>query len=181
MIHAVLAAERGIDLRDDGGGNLHDGNSSQIRRRRECREVAGHSPSEREHYALSIQLRIRHAIVERREHLERLARLTGRNFDRDGIKAGRVERCGDTRAVNLRDIRIGDERRAAELEAGIARELTYAIENAAPDVHRMRIAPEFYAEGAHRRAPCSIKAASTLSAARSTLRSDVSTTASARE
>src|SRR5262249_29833595 len=121
-----------------------------------------------------------HAIVNRRQHLEGLARLAGRNLDDDGIETRSLERGADAAGIQLRDVGVADERRAPGLQAGLAREFADAVYDSAADVHRMRITSEFYTEGAHRFAPCLIKTARTSSAARSTFRSDVSTTTCAR-
>ena len=148
-VDAGLAAEGGIDLRRHRSGYLDDRETAQIGRRGEAGEVADDAAAEREDRACTVERGGREPVVNLLERGERFARLAGRDLDgRRGEARG--DQCGGgARAVEARDVGVGDERRAAGRQAGRAREFTEAVEEVGANVHRMRISAEFYAEGIH--------------------------------
>ncbi len=56
MVDSGLAADRGIHLRKQRGGNLHVADAALIARRREARDVADHAAAQRQHGRVAIHL-----------------------------------------------------------------------------------------------------------------------------
>ena len=53
-VHAGLAANRSVDLREQGCRHLHESNAAQISRGGKTRQVANHSAAQRDHHVASL-------------------------------------------------------------------------------------------------------------------------------
>ena len=67
-IHAGLAADGGIHLRDDRRGNLHEGKSAVKDGGHEAREIAHHAAAERHDHRLAVMSRADHLAAQGSPH-----------------------------------------------------------------------------------------------------------------
>ena len=89
VVHRGLAADRGVDLRQQRGGHLHDREAAQQRGGREAAEVADDAAAERDERRPALDARLEQAIVDEREPGEALVLLAVRDLDDDRDRSPR--------------------------------------------------------------------------------------------
>ena len=95
QVDAGLAADRGIDHRQQRGGHLHERQPTEIGRRGEARQVAGHPPADGHHRAAALHPHGHHRVVQPPYRRQVLARLLGGDLDHaHGIPGGLQRRPG---------------------------------------------------------------------------------------
>jgi hypothetical protein len=77
MVHRGLAADAGIDLREQRGRHLHERHAAQEGGGGEAGEVADDAAAERDDRAAAIEARIDQAVVEERQPGQVLATPSG--------------------------------------------------------------------------------------------------------
>ena len=82
MVDRSLATHRGIDLRQQGRGNLHKAHASHVNRCGKPRHIANHAAAERDDHGTPIQLRAQHGVKNLIECFPRFMRLTIRQNNR---------------------------------------------------------------------------------------------------
>jgi hypothetical protein len=95
VIHTRLAANRGVDLREQRRGQLHAGDAAQVCRGRESGHVANHAAAERDERRAAIGLRLDEPVVDAGRCRQRLVLLAVGDEDRRLA----AQRCGQCRAV----------------------------------------------------------------------------------
>ena len=55
MVHRDFAADAGVDLRQQGGGNLQEWHAAQIGRSDKSRQIADHAAAQRQNRAVAVQ------------------------------------------------------------------------------------------------------------------------------
>jgi hypothetical protein len=78
MIDTRLAADGGVDLRQQGGGHLHHRHPAQQGRGREAGEIADHAAAHRHDRRAPLEAGVQQAVVHALERGERLVLLTVR-------------------------------------------------------------------------------------------------------
>src|SRR4051794_37375281 len=87
QIYADLAPDRTIDLRKQGGGYLHKGKTTQIRRRNEASKIAHHTASEGDDERLALDSPGGEFVVTLLDDLQAFRSFAGRNANFLGLKA----------------------------------------------------------------------------------------------
>ena len=123
VVDAGLAAHRGIDLRQQAGGHLHEVDAALEAGGGKAGQVAHHAASQRHDQALAVQPCLQHAVMDGVELLPALAGLAGRHHDAHHLVCHRGQQCLNLGAVDRVDVAVGDDgHRAAacqRLEGGI--------------------------------------------------------------
>ena len=123
VVDAGLAAHRGIDLRQQAGGHLHEVDAALEAGGGKAGQVAHHATAQRHDQALAVQPGFQHAVMDGVELLPALAGLAGRHHDAHHLVCHRGQQRLDLRAVDRVDVAVGDDghRAAARqcLEGGI--------------------------------------------------------------
>ena len=114
-----LAANRGIDLREQRRRHLHVIDAASHHRRRKAREIADHAAAERHHHVVALDASGDQRLAYALECLELLRRLACRHDDFGRRDAGGIERLASRAEMQVRDRLVGDDRRlGAGLERG---------------------------------------------------------------
>ena len=109
-IHAGLAADRGIDLREQGGRDLAQRDAAQEGRRREAGDVADDATAERDDEILARHAVREQVVIDALDGRETLVLLAGRD---DGVRHGQRELLLELFEVERRDGRVRDDVDAA--------------------------------------------------------------------
>ena len=117
-VDAGLAADRGIDLRQERGRHLDEVHAAPHDACRETGEVADHAAAERNDRVAAFEPRGKHAVHDVLKCRETLGLLAGRQCDGDIADAGRVEAGSQCRKMRGGDVLVGDHSHA---NAGQAR------------------------------------------------------------
>jgi hypothetical protein len=115
-VDAGLAADRGIDLRQQGGGDLHEAHAAAHGRRREARQVPDDAAAERHHEVAALDAGGQDAVADPRPDVEGFRRLAGRDGDHRGGEAVRLEGPRQRLPVEGADMAVGDDRGGAGAE-----------------------------------------------------------------
>ncbi len=111
-----LAAHRGVDLGQKGGGDLDEIDAALVDRRREAREVADHPAAEGHDQVAAVELEIQQAAGQLGEMGEALGLLAGRQHDQLHVDPRRLQAPQQRLAMCGRDGLIGDHRRAGAFQ-----------------------------------------------------------------
>ena len=90
-VDAGLAADRGIDLRQQRGRHLHEIHAAPHDAGGKAGEVADDAAAERDDRIAALEPGGKHAVDHLLQRCEALGLLAGRQRDRDSADAGRVE------------------------------------------------------------------------------------------
>ena len=104
-----LAADRGIDLRQQRGRHLHVIKAAPHRRRRKAGEVADDAAAERNHEIAAFDARGDDRFADLFEHAEALGAFAGRNDERLYATAALGKRRFGGGEVVMLDVLIGDD------------------------------------------------------------------------
>ncbi len=121
-IDAGLAADRGIDLRQHGGRNLHEIHAAPQARGGEAGEIAHHAAAERDQQVAALHARVQRGFAKLLEVRKILGRFAGRQDQAAVAHAGGVEAGFERREPERADMGVGDDEHArARRELGDAR------------------------------------------------------------
>ncbi len=109
-VDARLAADAGIDLRQEGGGNLNEAHAAAQRGGAEAGQVADHPAAERDDDVPPFDARLDQRVGDAGELLIGFGRLARRAYDRGRAEARRGEALRQPVEVERRDMRVGDDR-----------------------------------------------------------------------
>ena len=127
-----LAADRGIDLGQQAGRDLHVVETAAHHRRRETAKVADHAAAERDDKIAAFDARADNRFADLFENGKTLGAFAGRNDDAVRLHAGTAERLCDRGQDLPRDVFVGDDEcLGARPQRGDA--LAERIGDAAPD------------------------------------------------
>ncbi len=111
-VDAGLAADGGIDLRQQRRRHLHEVHAAAHDRRGEAGEIADHAAAERDHHVAALEAGIENAVDHILQCLETLRRLARRDGDLGRLDAGFLQALRDGRQMVAGDVFVGDDRRA---------------------------------------------------------------------
>ena len=117
VVDAGLAADAGVDLRQQRRRHLDDRDAAQERRRDEADHVADHAAADRHHEVAAIGPDLDQPVVHRLDATQRLPLLAAIGDQHLDIAPERAQRCLDRAAEALPDVPVGDDARPA-LQAG---------------------------------------------------------------
>ncbi len=109
-VHRGLAADRGVDLREQRGGGLHDGDAAVVDRGRESGGVADHAAAERDDRVAAEQPPARELRAQLVDGRERLRLLAVADEEHVGLGTRAVQRRGERGGVEVGDARLADDR-----------------------------------------------------------------------
>ena len=118
-----LAADGGVDLREQRGRRLHDGDAAVVHRRREAGGVADHAAAEGDDGVVAEQPPRREARAQGVDGGERLGVLAVADEEEVGGDVGALQRGDERRRVEVGDAGLADDRdapAAAEQAPGLA-------------------------------------------------------------
>ena len=87
-IDAGLAADRGVDLRQQRGRHLHEAHAASHDACGEAGEIADNAAAERDHEIAALEAHLEQPLRQPRQHRKALGPLAGRHHLRLGAKAG---------------------------------------------------------------------------------------------
>jgi hypothetical protein len=117
-----LAADRGVDLRQQAGRHLHEIQPAPHARRRISCKIADHSATERDDEIVALDLGFDQRVADTLERDKTFRPLAGRDHDARGRHAGGGKLLHDALQMRVRDILVGDDREPrARLERRNAR------------------------------------------------------------
>ena len=174
-VDAGLAADRGIDLGEEGGRDLDEVDAAQQDRGGKAREVADDTAAQRHKRGLAVDAAVQQVAQQPAEARELLAALAGRHGHDRGIDTGIGERGGEARAIQRRHRLVAhdDDPRPGEQ---LLRQRAGAIDQAGADGDVVAAAGQIHADDArlaHAAAPavsgnrCRRRASITCSVVRS--------------
>ena len=109
----VLPPDGGVDLRQQRGGELDDGQAAQQRGRGETAEVADDAPAERDERRPTLDPRYEQPIPGRAQGREALVLLAVVDLDDERVEPGRPERVQNRPAVERAHALAGQQTAAA--------------------------------------------------------------------
>ena len=104
-----LAADGGIDLRQQAGRDLHVVDAAPQRRRGEAGEIADDAAAERDHDVAPLDARGDQRVADAREFGVGFRRLAGRADDRRRLDPGGGEAVVQRRQTSAGDVLVGDD------------------------------------------------------------------------
>ena len=117
-VDAGLAADRAVDLGEQGRRHLHEADAAAQDRSGEAREIADHAAAERDDEIAALQAHPQQPLAQRAELAEALGRLAGRQHDRAGQPVLRPEACLEHRKMQARHVLVRDDAAPRLGEAG---------------------------------------------------------------
>jgi hypothetical protein len=108
-----LAADGGINLAQEGGGNLRKGDAALQDAGRESGKVAHDAAPQRDDQSFAVHFQVQQFAAEFLEPRETLAAFARRHDDRLGIDASLLQHRQQRLQVKLRDMTVGHDRHDA--------------------------------------------------------------------
>ncbi len=105
-----LAADRGVDHREQGRRHLYQRDAAEVGRRDEAGEIVHDAAAERDHRRVAPELRGEHSVRQRCPGVARLVRFAGGEGEQLDLHTDRGQLCGEGLAVRFSHVRIRDER-----------------------------------------------------------------------
>ncbi len=105
-IDAGLAADRGIDLRQQRGRDLHKAHPAPQDCRGKAGEIADNATAEGDDEIAALEPHLEQALAERSKLTEALRRLAGLQDDGPGVQVLALQRRFETRKVKARDVLV---------------------------------------------------------------------------
>ncbi len=143
MIDAGLAADRGIDLRQQRRRHLDETDAAHVTRCRKTRDVADHAATERDHRGVALCARLDEPIENRLHRGQGLVRLAVGQRDARDVAAFEV-REQLVQIERLHGLVRNDE---AVVATQMLAKVEVAAEQAATDNNGIAAVPEFDSEG----------------------------------
>src|SRR5215211_2073225 len=137
-IHTSFPAGRTVHHGQQSGRNLDMRNASVINRRYESRNIANHPATETNDERCTVKPSRDHPIANRADLLKRLRFLARWNYDRSRTESSCEQTFLDATRKQSRDITIGDNDARIAWQI-LARVLSYPVENAGVDQHRVAV------------------------------------------
>ena len=109
VVDAGLAADRGIDLRQQRGRHLHEGHAAHVAGGGEAGHVADHAAAQRDQRGLAVAFVGQQGVEDQVQRLPVLVLFAVGQHDLDHVAAGRAQRRGDAFEVQRRDGGVGDD------------------------------------------------------------------------
>ena len=108
QIHARLAADRTVDLCDDGRGDLDERDTPLVDRGDETGEIADHPATQGNDERTPIESGTGHTVEQGFGRGEAFRRFPGADGQKHRIKSGTAQRCEHRVAVQAGDVLVGD-------------------------------------------------------------------------
>ncbi len=104
QVDADLAADRAVDLREERGGHLHEGQAAGERRGDEPGQIADHAAAYRDDRRLAVGPFLEHPLPQLDRHVDRLALLARVDDQQIDLAALIGQRDGDRLGVHVVDV-----------------------------------------------------------------------------
>ena len=108
-VDAGLAADGGVDLRQQRGRHLHEADAATHDARRKAGEIADHAAAERDDEIAALEAHLEQALAQPGQAGEALRRLAGGQNLRAGVPADGLQACFERRQVAGSDIGVRDD------------------------------------------------------------------------
>ena len=157
MVDGGLAADRGVDLGQDGGGQRDEVEAAHVGGGHEPRQVADRAPAEPEHRRAAVEAGGEQAVPAVLGDGQGLGGLALRDLDHRHRESRALEAGDDRRPVQAPDAGVGEQRGPPAPDDG-AQALTDAAEGTGLDHDGVRLGPEIDGD-VHQRVPAARSAA----------------------